>query len=67
LTDEIPFDLNIIIEKKLSNKKSKKEIFIFDGFRKMGFDLNRFEGDVDEELICPICSQVLEEPVQVSK
>jgi hypothetical protein len=22
-------------------------------------------GDVDEELICPICSQVLEEPVQV--
>jgi hypothetical protein len=22
-------------------------------------------GEVDEELICPICSQVLEEPVQV--
>lgn len=31
----------------------------------MGYDLNRFEGDVDEELICPVCSFVLEEPVQV--
>ena len=30
----------------------------------MGYDLNRFEGDVDEELICPICSGVLEDPVQ---
>lgn len=30
----------------------------------MGYDLNRFEGSVDEELICPICSFVLEEPVQ---
>jgi len=30
----------------------------------MGYDLNRFEGDVDEELICPICSFVLEDPVQ---
>lgn len=32
----------------------------------MGFELNRFQGDVDEELICPICSGVLEEPLQVS-
>lgn len=33
---------------------------------KMGYELTRFQGDVDEELICPICSGVLEEPVQVS-
>lgn len=32
---------------------------------KMGYELNRFQGDVDEELICPICSGVLEEPLQV--
>lgn len=31
----------------------------------MGFDLERFQGDVDEELVCPICSAVLEDPVQV--
>ncbi|XP_057303317.1 E3 ubiquitin-protein ligase NRDP1-like [Hydractinia symbiolongicarpus] len=31
----------------------------------MGYDVNRFQGDVDEELICSICSGVLEEPVQV--
>ncbi|KAK9871514.1 hypothetical protein WA026_012885 [Henosepilachna vigintioctopunctata] len=30
----------------------------------MGFELNRFHGDVDEELICPICSAVLEDPLQ---
>jgi len=30
----------------------------------MGYDLNRFQGEVDEELLCPICSGVLEEPVQ---
>lgn len=33
---------------------------------KMGYDINRFQGDVDEELLCPICSGVLEEPLQVS-
>lgn len=32
----------------------------------MGYELNRFEGEVDEELICPICSGVLEEPLQVT-
>lgn len=32
---------------------------------KMGFDVNRFQGPVDEELICPICSGVLQDPVQV--
>lgn len=32
----------------------------------MGFDVVRFRGEVDEELICPICSGVLEEPLQVS-
>lgn len=31
----------------------------------MGYDLCRFQGDVDEELICPVCSGVLEEPLQV--
>ena len=31
----------------------------------MGYDLHRFQGDVDEELTCPICSGVLEEPLQV--
>ncbi|XP_031828418.1 E3 ubiquitin-protein ligase NRDP1 elgi isoform X2 [Nomia melanderi] len=30
----------------------------------MGFDLTRFQGEVDQELICPICSGVLEDPVQ---
>lgn len=33
----------------------------------MGYDVTRFQGDVDEDLICPICSGVLEEPVQVSR
>jgi len=32
----------------------------------MGYEVTRFEGDVDEELLCPICSGVLEDPVQVS-
>lgn len=32
----------------------------------MGYDITRFQGDVDEELICPICSGVLEEPLQVT-
>ncbi|XP_044732704.1 E3 ubiquitin-protein ligase NRDP1 [Chrysoperla carnea] len=30
----------------------------------MGYEVNRFQGDVDEELICPICSGVLEDPLQ---
>jgi len=33
---------------------------------KMGYDLNRFQGEVDEELTCPICSGVLEEPLQTA-
>lgn len=32
----------------------------------MGFDVQRFQGEVDEELVCPICSGVLEDPVQVN-
>ncbi|UYV74383.1 RNF41 [Cordylochernes scorpioides] len=32
----------------------------------MGYDITRFHGEVDEELICPICSGVLEEPLQKS-
>lgn len=32
--------------------------------KEMGYDLNRFEGEVDEELLCLICSGVLENPVQ---
>lgn len=31
----------------------------------MGYEIKRFQGDVDEELICPICSGVLEDPLQV--
>jgi len=31
----------------------------------MGYEIARFEGEVDEELLCPICSGVLEDPVQV--
>jgi hypothetical protein len=31
----------------------------------MGYEIGRFEGEVDEELLCPICSCVLEDPVQV--
>lgn len=30
----------------------------------MGYDLTCIVGHVDEELICPICADVLEEPVQ---
>ncbi|KAI4793116.1 hypothetical protein KUCAC02_032925 [Chaenocephalus aceratus] len=30
----------------------------------MGYDITRFQGEVDEDLLCPICSGVLEEPVQ---
>jgi len=33
----------------------------------MGYDIARFEGEIDEELLCPICSGVLEDPVQVSE
>ena len=32
----------------------------------MGYDLGRFQGDVDEELICTICGGVFQEPRQVS-
>ena len=28
----------------------------------MGYDVTRFVGEVDEELICPICLGVLEDP-----
>lgn len=34
--------------------------------RKMGYELTRFQGDVDEELVCPICAGVLEEPLQAA-
>lgn len=32
----------------------------------MGYDVGRFCGSVDEELICPICVGVLEDPLQVN-
>ncbi|EDW73030.2 uncharacterized protein Dwil_GK16866 [Drosophila willistoni] len=32
----------------------------------MGFDLTCIVGNVDEELICPICTEVLEDPMQSS-
>ena len=28
----------------------------------MGYDKTRFVGEVDEELLCPICKAVLENP-----
>lgn len=31
----------------------------------MGYEVNRFVGEVDEELLCTICGQVLQEPVQI--
>lgn len=31
----------------------------------MGYEITRFEDEVDEELICTICGQVLESPVQI--
>ena len=31
----------------------------------MGIEINRFQGDVDEELICVICSGVLDNPLHV--
>ena len=31
----------------------------------MGFELGRFVGDVDEELLCPICGLVLDSPLQI--
>lgn len=58
--------------KKINEKRLQPQIHLsilvpcsadFDG---MGFDLTRFQGEVDEELLCPICSEVLEEPLQVS-
>ncbi|EEB17619.1 RING finger protein, putative [Pediculus humanus corporis] len=30
----------------------------------MGYDIGRFQGEVDEELLCPICTGVLEDPIQ---
>lgn len=32
----------------------------------MGYELTRFQGNVDEELVCPICAGVLEEPLQAA-
>jgi len=31
----------------------------------MGYEINRFLEEVDEELLCTICGQVLEAPVQI--
>lgn len=33
-------------------------------FMKMGYELTRFIGEIDEELKCSICTIVLEEPMQ---
>ena len=54
----------------LDEKKATRRCFSFsmkDEFKKvkkMGFDLQRFPNGVDEELICSICSGVLEDPLQ---
>ena len=31
----------------------------------MGFEVTRFVGEVDEELLCTICGQVLQDPIQI--
>jgi E3 ubiquitin-protein ligase NRDP1 len=31
----------------------------------MGYDVARFLGDVENDVICPICREVLEDPLQV--
>ena len=33
----------------------------------MGIDTARFSGDIDEDLLCSICTFVLEDPVQVCR
>ena len=33
----------------------------------MGYEITRFEDEVDEELMCTICGQVLEAPIQIRK
>ena len=33
----------------------------------MGYKPSRFQGDVDDNLICPLCSCVLKEPLQVNR
>ena len=33
----------------------------------MGYEITRFEDEVDEELMCSICGQVLEAPIQIRK
>lgn len=33
----------------------------------MGFEITRFDEEVDEDLLCPICSGVLEEPLQATQ
>lgn len=32
----------------------------------MGYDIQRFPNDIDEELICSICGGVLQDPIQIS-
>ena len=40
----------------------RPDLLVCGGRPGMGYDVVRFEGTVDEELICPICSAVLEDP-----
>lgn len=54
------------ITRKISERKSAFVLSASPDKKRMGFDLVRFQGDVDEELVCPICSGVLEDPVQVN-
>ena len=36
------------------------EMMMMPWLQRMGYETTRFQGEVDEELICPICSAVLE-------
>ncbi|GIX69540.1 hypothetical protein CEXT_82801 [Caerostris extrusa] len=54
-------NLSLLLSSSLTIPSFSSGYLIF--YREMGYDIARFQGEVDEELICPICSSVLEEPL----
>lgn len=54
-----------VIEDKGSDAEHTISLGISLDLEDMGYELTRFQGEVDEELVCPICAGVLEEPLQV--
>ncbi|KAK3728141.1 hypothetical protein QZH41_019447 [Actinostola sp. cb2023] len=45
---------------------SKVHLIFINRNQTMGYDAGRFQGEVDEELMCSICGGVLEDPLQGS-